>query len=478
MRSLRQRLAISFIASIILHLAVTSVWAFTSKGVGLVTTIQGRGTIAHVATPATPQSLKFRDDVFLQDVINTETESLARILLRGSNLLTIRELSRVTIAEEALPTGPKSVVSLIAGKLRATVSRALMGAGEQTEIRTADAVASVRGTDVIILREKDTTTVGVLEGTAEVANVPPPRAEKQEGVFSLANLFGRAAPSGQPPVLLAQAGPGGALPVMTAQAPATSTVLVSAGQFTQIVAGALPTTPATITPALMGVLTGGLQSSGRSHGSQAPGSGATGQQQNLAARVVSPPAVGPGPVMTPQVLAAPGASGGTPITTATTNSQVVSTTSTPLVTQDLTITGTFNQRASALFSQSGSLICSVCTVEGTISSGTRTGVRPGNFTGTFGSTNTYQSSQSALSNELATITSSGRVSGLQGGNLTGNMTGEFKIESSGRKFVIDVGNVTIKPDGTLNATYSGDIKDSSGTKVGTMSNGTMDQTPK
>ena len=473
MRSLRQRLAISFIASIILHLAVTSVWAFTSKGVGLVTTIQGRATIAHVATPATPQSLKFRDDVFLQDVINTETESLARILLRGSNLLTIRELSRVTIAEEALPTGPKSVVSLLAGKLRATVSRALMGAGEQTEIRTADAVASVRGTDVIILREKDTTTVGVLEGTAEVANVPPPRAEKQEGVFSLANLFRRAAPSDQPPVLLAQAGPGGPLPVMTAQAPATGSVLVSAGQFTQIVAGALPTTPAIITPALMGVLTGGLQSSGRSHGSQAPGSGATGQQQNLAARVVSPPAVGPGPVMTPQVLAAPGASGGTPITTATTNSQVVSTTSTPLVTQDLTITGTFNQRASALFSQ----ICSVCTVEGTISSGTRTGVRPGDFTGTFGSTNTYLSSQSTISNEDATITSSGRVSGLKGGNLTGNINIEFKINSSGSKFV-NTGNVTIKPDGTLNATYSGDIKDSGGDKIGTTANGRMDQTPK
>ena len=473
MRSLRQRLAISFIASIILHLAVTSVWAFTSKGVGLVTTIQGRGTIAHVATPATPQSLKFRDDVFLQDVINTETESLARILLRGSNLLTIRELSRVTIAEEALPTGPKSVVSLLAGKLRATVSRALMGAGEQTEIRTADAVASVRGTDVIILREKDTTTVGVLEGTAEVANVPPPRAEKQEGVFSLANLFRRGAPSGQPPVLLAQAGPGGALPVMTAQAPATSTVLVSAGQFTQIVAGALPTTPAIITPALMGVLTGGLQSSGRSHGSQAPGSGATRQQQNQAGRVGAPPGGPAGP----SALAVGGPTAESPIVTGTTGGQVFSTTKTTIFTQDLTITGTFNQAASALFSQSGSLYCTVCTVEGTISSGTRTGVRPGDFTGTFGSTNTYLSSQSTISNEDATITSSGRVSGLKGGNLTGNINIEFKIDSSGSKFV-NTGNVTIKPDGTLNATYSGDIKDSGGDKIGTTANGRMDQTPK
>jgi hypothetical protein len=470
MRPLRQCLAIGFIASIIPPLLVSSVWAATSKGVGLVTTIQGRASIAHETPPTTPQPLKFRDDVFLRDIINTEAESLARILLRGSNLLTIRELSRVTIAEEALPTGPKSVVSLLAGKLRATVSRALLGAGEQTEIRTPDAVASIRGTDVIILRDKDTTTVGVLEGSAEVTNVPPPRAEREEGISRLVNLFRRNEP--EPPILLAQAGPGGPLPVMTAQAPTAGTVLVSAGQFTQIIAGALPSSPATITPALMGVLVGGLQGSGRGHGSQGPGSGATGQQQNLAARLVSPPTTGPGS-MAPQALVGPSTAGGTPISTATTSSQVVSTTTTPLVTQDLTITGTFDQKASAVFSQ----VCSICSVSGTISNGTRTGVRPGGFTGTFSSTNTYTSTMSSLTNEPATITSSGKVSGLQGGNLTGPITINFKLDGSG-EVLTHTGNATIKPDGTLNATYSGDIKDSSGNKIGTTSNGKMDQTPK
>jgi len=260
---------------------------------------------------------------------------------------------------------------------------------------------------------------------------------------------------------------------MTAQGPATGTVLVSAGQFTQIVAGGLPTTPATMTPALLGLLTGGLQGSGRGHGSQAPGSGATSQQQNLAGELGPPPGGPPGP-------GAPGIGApvaGSPVASGTTGSQVVSTTKTPIVTQELTITGTFNQTASGTFSQSGSLYCTVCTVEGTISRGTRTGVRPGDFTGTFSSTNTYLSTMSTLTNEPATITSSGKVSGLQGGNLTGNITINFKLDNTG-EIITHTGNVTIKPDGALNATYSGDIKDSSGTKIGTTSNGRMDQTPK
>jgi hypothetical protein len=84
---------------------------------------------------------------------------------------------------------------------------------------------------------------------------------------------------------------------------------------------------------------------------------------------------------------------------------------------------------------------------------------------------------SSLTNEPATITSSGKVSGLQGGNLTGPITINFKLDGSG-EVLTHTGNATIKPDGTLNATYSGDIKDSSGNKIGTTSNGKMDQTPK
>lgn len=141
--------------------------AYSSKGVGIVTTLQGRGSITHEARP--PASLKFRDDVFLKDVINTERESLARILLRGSNLLTIRELSQVTIEEQALPQGPRSVLNLFSGKIRATVSRALLGRGEEVEIRTPQAVAAVRGTDLILLPE----LVAILVGEALVSGLGP-----------------------------------------------------------------------------------------------------------------------------------------------------------------------------------------------------------------------------------------------------------------------------------------------------------------
>jgi hypothetical protein len=148
-------------------LLATAVSAYTAKGVGLVTTLQGRANLTREAAP--PVLLKFRDDVFLKDVINTERESLARVLLRGSNLLTIRELSQVTIEEQALPEGPRSVISLFAGKIRATVSRALLRRGEEVEIRTPQAVAAVRGTDLILLPD----LVAVLAGEAVVSGLAP-----------------------------------------------------------------------------------------------------------------------------------------------------------------------------------------------------------------------------------------------------------------------------------------------------------------
>lgn len=148
-------------------LLATTASAYTAKGAGLVTTLQGRAKLTREAAPPVP--LKFRDDVFLKDVINTERESLARILLRGSNLLTIRELSQVTIEEQALPEGLKSVISLLAGKIRATVSRALLTRGEEVEIRTPQAVAAVRGTDLILLPD----LVAVLAGEAVVSGLAP-----------------------------------------------------------------------------------------------------------------------------------------------------------------------------------------------------------------------------------------------------------------------------------------------------------------
>ena len=60
-----------------------------------------------------PQLLQFKDDVFVRDHIVTAEKSVVRVLLGGKALVTVRELSSLTIKEE---TG-RSTVDLTAGKI-------------------------------------------------------------------------------------------------------------------------------------------------------------------------------------------------------------------------------------------------------------------------------------------------------------------------------------------------------------------------
>ena len=115
---------------------------------GTVTAVAGPVTVARLS--ATPQPLKFRDTLYSRDVVEARKDGRARILLGGKTTVTVRELSRLELREEAQADGVRYTVELVAGKLRASVARMLMRPGEQVEIRTKNAVASVRGTDFIV----------------------------------------------------------------------------------------------------------------------------------------------------------------------------------------------------------------------------------------------------------------------------------------------------------------------------------------
>jgi hypothetical protein len=77
-----------------------------SGGVGVVTTLAGNATVAR-ATLSSPQPLRFKDDVFLRDRITTAEKSIVRVLLGGNALVTVRELSALTITEQT--GGPPSI---------------------------------------------------------------------------------------------------------------------------------------------------------------------------------------------------------------------------------------------------------------------------------------------------------------------------------------------------------------------------------
>ena len=115
---------------------------------GTVTAVEGPVTVTRLS--AAPQPLKFRDALFWRDVVESRKDGIARVLLAGKTTVTVREFSRLELREEAMAEGTRYTAELISGKVRASVARMLMRPGDQVEIRTKNAVASVRGTDFIV----------------------------------------------------------------------------------------------------------------------------------------------------------------------------------------------------------------------------------------------------------------------------------------------------------------------------------------
>ncbi len=145
------------------------------QGVGIVSTISGQATVSRVSLPQ-PQPLQFKDSVFDRDRISTGENSTVKVLMGGKALVTVRELSVLTITEEL----NRSTVDLQSGKIALGVLQQKMRPGEAIEVRTHNAVAAVRGTVIVVEivrasaqlpggpRPALTTNVHVIHGSAVV----------------------------------------------------------------------------------------------------------------------------------------------------------------------------------------------------------------------------------------------------------------------------------------------------------------------
>lgn len=137
---------------------------------GIVTTLQGEAILVSAARPAESQALHFRDELYYRDRINTKERSIVRLLLGGKAVVTVRQLSTLTITEES---ATRATIDLFNGKLGLGVARSRMKPGESLEIRTPNAIAAVRGT--YIIGEVSSTGAGppvsvftLLEGSADI----------------------------------------------------------------------------------------------------------------------------------------------------------------------------------------------------------------------------------------------------------------------------------------------------------------------
>lgn len=142
-----------------------------TPSIGVITRLDGTATLARrTLPPGTP--LKFRDPVFVADRISTGDQSLARILFGGKALVTVRERSVLTVTEAR----GTSTVHVGVGKIGIAVVKELVQPGERVDIRTPNAVATIRGTVVIAEVSPDadggegdvTTTLTVLKGVVEL----------------------------------------------------------------------------------------------------------------------------------------------------------------------------------------------------------------------------------------------------------------------------------------------------------------------
>ena len=125
------------------------------------------------------------------DVVDVPKDGFARLLLWGGTTVSVRELSRLEFQRELYADGVRYTLELVWGKLRVSVARMLMRQGNHLDVRTRNAVASVRGTDFIVetlepsgqaqglglpgaspVREMET-VVTTLSGVVELSSRPP-----------------------------------------------------------------------------------------------------------------------------------------------------------------------------------------------------------------------------------------------------------------------------------------------------------------
>src|SRR5215813_10101692 len=182
------------------------VQASEGTSVGVVTTLVGEATVVRTAA-AQPRNLQMRDRVLPLDRITTKERSMVHVLMGGKALLTVKELSVVTVTED----GGRATVDLQSGKVGLAVVHEKMKPGEAIEVKTPQAVAAVRGTVLVVEiipgtgeanqtgRGEDVTNVHLIHGKLDVSlrsnpGGAPVRLESLQTVSVTRDVLGKMRP--------------------------------------------------------------------------------------------------------------------------------------------------------------------------------------------------------------------------------------------------------------------------------------------
>jgi hypothetical protein len=160
---------------------------------GVVTTLEGHVTVTR-APLREPAPLKFKDDIFARDRIATGGDAVARILLGGRAVVTVRERSVVTITEAP----GVATVDVAGGRVAVAVAREKMRRGDVIQVRTPNAVAGIRGTVIVAeVFGADHSVVTVLKGTIDVTRL---EAGRLVGAATIVDALHRVTIAGGAPI--------------------------------------------------------------------------------------------------------------------------------------------------------------------------------------------------------------------------------------------------------------------------------------
>lgn len=157
----------------VLALVGTLLWSVTvlaQESIGQVAVLQGQATVQR-AGGAQTMPLSVQSPVYRDDTIQTLPASKIKLWLTDGTELTLGERGRMTLSEFVFApqrNTHRGVVSIAQGIFRAVTRKVL----PQTafEVRTATAVAAVRGTQWLGEVTPDTTAIVVLEGEVSVVH--------------------------------------------------------------------------------------------------------------------------------------------------------------------------------------------------------------------------------------------------------------------------------------------------------------------
>jgi len=147
--------------------------SYAANNVGKFTVVTGSVDALREQQDA-PIAAEIGMDTYMQDIVRTKHRSRTQLKFVDDSVLNMGSDYMVKIKEYVYDEDNgirKAILSSLRGTMRATVSK--FGGESTFEVETPTAVASVRGTDFIVISSSMESEVIVLEGAVRVRNIDP-----------------------------------------------------------------------------------------------------------------------------------------------------------------------------------------------------------------------------------------------------------------------------------------------------------------